>query len=77
MSLVPEVSLWPILQIMWYAYIYFKDATVIPAQVKAKVSLRIVPDQDLETIIRSLKDHLIQSFSKLQSQNKLDVRFSP
>ncbi|KAI5122438.1 hypothetical protein M0805_008751 [Coniferiporia weirii] len=49
------------------------NATVIPASVKAKVSLRIVPDQGLETIVRSLKEHLQSSFEAIKSPNKLHV----
>ncbi len=50
------------------------DATVIPGTVKSQVSIRIVPDQDLETISHSLRDHLTSSFSALDSPNKLQVR---
>lgn len=49
------------------------DATVIPSTVKAQVSLRIVPDQDLGTILKSLCDHLKMSFAQLQSPNQLKV----
>lgn len=50
------------------------DATVIPGVVKSQVSLRIVPDQDLDTIIKALCDHLETSFQRLKSPNKLEVR---
>lgn len=49
------------------------DATVIPGLVKSQVSLRIVPDQDLDTIVRALVDHLESSFEKLHTPNKLKV----
>ncbi|KAG1749335.1 hypothetical protein EDB19DRAFT_1682039 [Suillus lakei] len=49
------------------------NSTVIPGKVTAKVSLRIVPDQDLETIAQSLVDHLRGSFDKFRSPNQLSV----
>lgn len=51
----------------------FVDATVIPGTVKAQISLRIVPDQDLDTIVNSLREHLQISFDGLQSPNSLVV----
>lgn len=51
-----------------------QDSTVIPGKVTAKVSLRIVPDQDLQTIAQSLVDHLRGTFEKSQSPNQLSVR---
>ncbi|TFY56036.1 hypothetical protein EVJ58_g7881 [Rhodofomes roseus] len=50
-----------------------RNSTVIPATVKAHVSVRIVPDQDLETIANSLREHLVTAFEKMQSPNKLKV----
>ncbi|KAF8158262.1 hypothetical protein B0H34DRAFT_657084 [Crassisporium funariophilum] len=50
-----------------------KNASVIPGTVNAHLSLRIVPDQDLDTIVVSLREHLQKSFLHLQSQNKLQV----
>lgn len=49
------------------------NSTVIPGKVTAKVSLRIVPDQELETIAQSLVDHLKGSFDNFQSPNQLSV----
>lgn len=49
------------------------DATVIPGTVTAQLSLRLVPDQDLDTIVKSLRDYLQKSFNSLQSPNKLVV----
>ena len=49
------------------------DATIIPGTVTARLSLRIVPDQDLDTIVRSLRDYLQTSFHLLQSTNSLQV----
>ncbi|KAF8644410.1 hypothetical protein AX16_008471 [Volvariella volvacea WC 439] len=50
-----------------------QNSTVIPGTVKAQISLRIVPDQDLDTIVKSLQGHLEQSFAGLESSNKLHV----
>lgn len=50
-----------------------KNATVIPGTIKSQVSLRIVPDQDLDSIANSLCLHLENSFKDLKSPNKLDV----
>ncbi|EDR13323.1 uncharacterized protein LACBIDRAFT_245017, partial [Laccaria bicolor S238N-H82] len=50
-----------------------KNATVIPGTVKSQVSLRIVPDQDLDTIVKSLCDYLSASFNELHSTNALQV----
>ncbi|KAJ8507465.1 hypothetical protein ONZ45_g10164 [Pleurotus djamor] len=50
-----------------------RNATVIPGSVKAQVSVRIVPDQDLDTIAKSLCDYLHASFEELGSPNVLNV----
>lgn len=49
------------------------NSTVIPGTVTAQVSLRIVPDQDLESVSRSLVSHLRASFNSFQSPNTLSV----
>ncbi|KAF5382706.1 hypothetical protein D9615_002814 [Tricholomella constricta] len=51
-----------------------KNATVIPGLVKSQISLRIVPDQDLDTIVKALCAHLESSFETLQSPNKLKIK---
>ncbi|KAK7441816.1 hypothetical protein VKT23_016478 [Stygiomarasmius scandens] len=51
-----------------------RNATVIPGTVKSQVSVRIVPDQDLNTIADSLCQFLRKSFEELQSPNKLQVQ---
>lgn len=53
--------------------LFLADSTVIPSRVKAHVSVRIVPDQDLETIVSALKTHLQTQFEKIQSPNRLEV----
>ncbi|EMD39729.1 hypothetical protein CERSUDRAFT_150401 [Gelatoporia subvermispora B] len=50
-----------------------KNSTVIPASAKAHVSLRIVPDQDLDEVAKCLRDHLLASSQKLRSPNELQV----
>ncbi|KIM43328.1 hypothetical protein M413DRAFT_69177 [Hebeloma cylindrosporum] len=50
-----------------------KNATVIPGTVKAQISLRIVPDQDLDTIVNALREHLQISFDGLKSPNTLVI----
>ncbi|KIY71497.1 Zn-dependent exopeptidase [Cylindrobasidium torrendii FP15055 ss-10] len=49
------------------------NSTVIPGTVKASVSVRIVPDQDLETISHALQTHLTDSFKALESPNRFTV----
>jgi len=51
-----------------------KNATVIPAFVRSQVSVRIVPDQDLDTIVKALCAHLETSFESLHSPNKLKIK---
>jgi di- and tripeptidase len=50
-----------------------RNSTVIPGRVDAQISLRIVPDQSLETIVKSLRDYLNKSFASLQSSNSLEI----
>ncbi|KZT56318.1 glutathione degradosome [Calocera cornea HHB12733] len=49
------------------------NATVIPHSVRAKVSVRIVPDQDVEETAQRLVDHLQTSFQALNSTNRLKI----
>lgn len=49
------------------------DSTVIPSSVKAHVSLRIVPDQALEEIASSIREHLEVKFKHMRSPNRLKV----
>ncbi|KAF9454810.1 glutathione degradosome [Macrolepiota fuliginosa MF-IS2] len=50
-----------------------KNPTVIPSTVKAQISLRIVPDQDLDTIVHSLVDYLKTTFDEFGTPNKLQI----
>jgi di- and tripeptidase len=52
------------------------DTTVIPASIKAQLSLRLVPDQVLGDIQISLDNHLQSAFADLRSGHKLTVRTS-
>ena len=54
---------------------HLADATVIPGIVKSQISLRIVPDQDVEIISKSLCDFLLNNFQELNSSNDLKVPF--
>lgn len=49
------------------------NATVIPASVRATLSLRVVPDQDPETIAQAVVEHLERNFDALNSPNHLSV----
>ena len=46
---------------------------MISSKVKAHVSLRIVPDQDLETIASTVREHLEERFRRMNSPNRLNV----
>ncbi|EFI27177.1 hypothetical protein CC1G_15002 [Coprinopsis cinerea okayama7 len=50
-----------------------KHATVIPGSVKAQISLRIVPDQDLDRTSKSLIDYLKKVYHGFRSPNKLEI----
>jgi len=50
------------------------NSTVIPGRIRAKFSVRIVPDQDPPTIVASLEAHLHSAFAELQSPNSLKIR---
>ncbi|KAI1793225.1 Zn-dependent exopeptidase [Ganoderma leucocontextum] len=50
-----------------------RNSTVIPSSVKAHVSLRVVPDQALEEIASSIREHLEVKFKHMKSPNRLKV----
>jgi len=50
-----------------------KSATVIPGAIKAQLSLRIVPDQELEALADLLKEFLSTTFGTFQSPNILKI----
>ena len=50
-----------------------KTAVTISGSATATISIRIVPSQTAEQIASSLKDHLYDQFSRLQSSNTLNV----
>ncbi|KAG8950299.1 hypothetical protein FRC03_012908 [Tulasnella sp. 419] len=47
------------------------NSTIIPAHVRAKVSIRLVPDQDLATVVSSLEECVKNLFNTLGSPNEL------
>lgn len=49
------------------------NSTVIPSIVDASVSIRIVPDQSLESITESLKEDIHRRFDALNSSNRVEV----
>lgn len=49
------------------------NKTVIPRKVTADISMRIVPDQDMGSIVRGLKEYCEKVFSGLQSPNDFEV----
>ncbi|WRT68195.1 uncharacterized protein IL334_005170 [Kwoniella shivajii] len=49
------------------------NKTVIPKKVKADISMRIVPDQQLEEIVKTLKDYCKQLFDGLGSPNAFQI----
>ncbi|WAQ89029.1 hypothetical protein PtA15_10A452 [Puccinia triticina] len=51
-------------------------ATVIPASAQSAVSIRIVPDQSLDEISRSLVSFLEAAFQHLRSSNTLEVKIT-
>ncbi|KJA17478.1 hypothetical protein HYPSUDRAFT_146481 [Hypholoma sublateritium FD-334 SS-4] len=53
-----------------------KNSTVIPGKVEAQISLRIVPDQGLDDIVRFLHEHLQKSFDDLRTPNTLKINVS-
>lgn len=46
---------------------------MIPSRVKSQVSVRIVPDQNLDTIAENLCEFLKLKFSELRSRNSIEV----
>jgi len=49
---------------------------VIPSRVKSQVSIRIVPDQNLDTIAENLCESLKALFSELRSPNSVEVKIN-
>lgn len=62
-----------VFSVSWLKLTFIADASVIPGTVAAQVSVRIVPDQDVDHIVKSLCTHLKSSFESLQSPNQLKV----
>lgn len=47
--------------------------SVIPHKARAVISMRIVPDQNLEQMVKIFKETVIKNFAEFQSDNKLNV----
>jgi acetylornithine deacetylase/succinyl-diaminopimelate desuccinylase-like protein/WD40 repeat protein len=47
--------------------------SVMPREASAKLSVRFVPDQDPEQLVRAIRSHLDLEFMKRRSRNKLSV----
>ncbi|WVQ83904.1 hypothetical protein IAT38_006048 [Cryptococcus sp. DSM 104549] len=50
------------------------NKTVIPRKVSADISIRIVPDQDLDVIVGGLKEFCEKTFAGLQSPNEFEIK---
>ncbi|GMM28173.1 glutamine amidotransferase subunit [Martiniozyma asiatica (nom. inval.)] len=51
------------------------NGTVIPSKALAKLSVRLVPGQDVESVKKSLSEALVNRFNLLKSSNHINVRF--
>ena len=49
------------------------NSTVIPSKVEATVSLRLVPDQGIEDIEASLRQHVQDEFARMRSRNRVSI----
>ncbi|KAG8907880.1 hypothetical protein FRB99_001739 [Tulasnella sp. 403] len=50
----------------------FGNSTIIPSRVRAKISLRTVPDQITDEIVKSMEAYIQSTFSDLSSPNTLN-----
>ena len=50
-----------------------KNRTVIPRSAKASVSMRIVPDQEVNDITKSFEEHVRNVFGQLDTENEIEV----
>jgi acetylornithine deacetylase/succinyl-diaminopimelate desuccinylase-like protein len=57
----------------WTPLTRFADSTVIPGSVRARVSIRTVPDQEVDVIAVTLQAHLESTFRIMGSPNCLVV----
>lgn len=51
------------------------NPTIIPRQAEAAVSMRIVPDQDLDTICEHFKSHVERTAQALGTDNKVKASY--
>ncbi|WWD18890.1 hypothetical protein CI109_103345 [Kwoniella shandongensis] len=52
------------------------NKTVIPKKVTADISMRIVPDQDMEVIVKGLKEFCEKTFGSLGSPNRFEIKIT-
>ncbi|KAK8854957.1 hypothetical protein IAR55_003697 [Kwoniella newhampshirensis] len=50
------------------------NKTVIPNKVTADISMRIVPDQELDDIVKGLKEFCENTFKELKSPNQFEIK---
>lgn len=50
------------------------DDSVVSSHASAAISVRLVPDQQVDQIIASLKEYLTAKFAELESRNKLTIK---
>ncbi|CAB4380193.1 unnamed protein product [Rhizophagus irregularis] len=52
------------------------NVTIIPRKAEASVSMRIVPDQDIDDIVKSFKEFVKEIFSELRTKNNLRIEIN-
>lgn len=52
-----------------------RNTTIIPKVASSAISMRIVPNQDIETIKKNLVNYLGESFKQFDSNNTLKIKF--
>ncbi|SCW02539.1 LAFE_0F08658g1_1 [Lachancea fermentati] len=50
------------------------NATVIPRKATISISIRLVPEQNLHAVRKSLEDYVQSSFTKLKSKNHMEIK---
>ena len=50
------------------------NPTIIPRQVTATLSMRTVPDQNHDALVRAFSAHMESGFARLQTRNRLEVK---
>ncbi|RIA83883.1 hypothetical protein C1645_785306 [Glomus cerebriforme] len=52
------------------------NVTIIPRKAEASVSMRIVPDQDIDEIVKSFKEFVEEIFSELRTKNNINIEIN-